>query len=77
MNFDERIRMATFQWLKEQAAFHGDVPPCVLLMQGFPLEGQRIPLLSPQSIFSPGTGFALLVLLMRLHPDVSLWRNQR
>ncbi|MGD0236531.1 MAG: HNH endonuclease [Syntrophorhabdales bacterium] len=50
---DEAIRLRAFEWLKEQAAVHGDVLPRPLLEKGFEFEGERIPLLAPQGIFKP------------------------
>jgi len=53
MGIDEAIRLRTFEWLKEQAAMHGDVLPRALLERGFEFEGERIPLIAPQGIFKP------------------------
>jgi putative restriction endonuclease len=50
---DLGVRLAAFDWLREQVEFHGDVLPRALLEQGFLLEGQRVPLLGPQGIFKP------------------------
>ena len=50
---DKRVRLATFNWLTEQVARHGDVLPHSLLLQGFELEGARVPLVSRQGIFKP------------------------
>lgn len=51
---DKRVRLAAFDWLDQQIHIHGDVLPRTLLLQGFELDGQRIPLLSPaQGIFKP------------------------
>lgn len=53
MSLDYEIRIAAFDWLKEQVSIHGDVLPRMLLTQGFDFSGQRIPLVSPQGIFRP------------------------
>lgn len=50
---DARVRSATFAWLADQVARHGDVLPRALLAEGFVLDGNRIPLLGPQGIFKP------------------------
>jgi putative restriction endonuclease len=47
---DLRVRLAAFEWLKEQVELHGDVLPRSLLEQGFLFEGQRVPMLGPQGI---------------------------
>lgn len=50
---DKRVRLATFRWLEQQVALHGDVLPRGMLLDGFQLDGQRIPLMSQQGIFKP------------------------
>ena len=50
---EEKIRLAAFQWLKEQVALHGDIIPRTLLEQGFYYNGQRITLIGPQGIWKP------------------------
>jgi putative restriction endonuclease len=50
---DTRVRLAAFRWLSEQTAIHGDVLSWSLLLQGFELDGLRVPLLSQQGIFKP------------------------
>lgn len=50
---DSRVRSAAFQWLTEQVARQGDVLPRRLLLEGFVLDGVRVPLLGPQGIFKP------------------------
>jgi len=50
---DKRVRLAAFEWLKDQVILYGDVLPRELLVQGFELDGQRIPLMSVQGIFKP------------------------
>lgn len=53
MENDLRIRLAAFDWIKNQVEIHGDVLPRDLLQQGFIFEGQRVPLVAPQGIFKP------------------------
>ncbi len=50
---DDRVRLETFKWLEQQTELHGEVLPRSLLQRGFELEGVRIPLVSPQGIFTP------------------------
>jgi putative restriction endonuclease len=50
---DSAIRLAAFNWLKEQTAIHGDVLPRKTLEKGFIFESERIPLIAPQGIFKP------------------------
>ena len=50
---DLRVRLAAFDWLREQVEVHGDVLPRSLLETGFSFEGQRVPLVGPQGIFKP------------------------
>jgi putative restriction endonuclease len=50
---DATLRQAAFDWLAEQVALHGEVLPRNLLARGFALEGEFIPLVSPQGIFKP------------------------
>ena len=50
---DKRVRIVAFDWLDEQVRHYGDVLPHGLLVQGFELEGQRVPLVSRQGIFKP------------------------
>ena len=50
---DLRVRLAAFEWLKEQVEAHGDVLPRSVLEEGFIFEGQRVPMLGPQGIFKP------------------------
>ena len=53
MIIDQRIRLATFNWLNEQVAVLGDVLPRKILETGFEFENHRIYLVSPQGIFTP------------------------
>lgn len=51
---DKKVRLAAFDWLDQQIRIHGDVLPRKLLLEGFELYGQHVPLLSPaQGIFKP------------------------
>jgi len=50
---DLRVRLAAFEWLREQIALHPDGLPRTVLEQGFVLEGSRVPLIGPQGIFKP------------------------
>lgn len=50
---DARVRTAAFAFLTEQTGLHGETLPRSLLAEGFPFEGQRVPLLGPQGIFKP------------------------
>lgn len=51
---DKRVRLAAFDWLDQQIRIHGEVLPRSILLEGFELDGQRIPLMSPaQGIFKP------------------------
>ncbi len=52
-NSDEAIRMAAFEWLKEQTEIHGDVLPRTLLVQGFEFKGRQISLQGQQGIWKP------------------------
>lgn len=50
---DARVRSATFEWLADQVARHGDVLPRQVLAGGLVLDGARVPLVGPQGIFKP------------------------
>jgi putative restriction endonuclease len=50
---DFSVRLAAFDWLRQQVAMHGDVLPWWLLIRGFDHVGQRVPLVSQQGIFKP------------------------
>lgn len=47
------IRSAAFEWLKNLAAFQGDVLPRSLLEQGFRFADQSVRVIGPQGIFKP------------------------
>jgi len=53
IDVDHQVRLATFNWLSDQAALHGDVLPRKILEDGFDFEGQTIHLVGPQGIFKP------------------------
>lgn len=53
MTLDLEIRLAAFNWLKEQVEIQGDVLPRSLLQAGFDFRGTRVPLVAPQGIFKP------------------------
>lgn len=50
---DLQIRFKAFEWLNEQVQVHGDVLPRAILSKGFEFDNERIPLVSPQGIFTP------------------------
>lgn len=50
---DHRVRLAAFQFLKEQTQIHGDVLPRQILAQGFQFDGQQVRLIGLQGIFKP------------------------
>lgn len=50
---DLAVRLAAFDWLRQQVAFHGDVLPRKLLADGFEHAGEQVHLVGPQGIFKP------------------------
>jgi len=50
---DLRCRTAAFEALITLVALHGDVLPRSALVEGFTLDGRRVPFLGPQGIFKP------------------------
>jgi putative restriction endonuclease len=53
-DLDRVVRVAAFNFLKEQTALHGgSVLPRGVLALGFELNGRRVPLVGPQGIFKP------------------------
>lgn len=50
---EEQIRIAVFQWLKEQTNALGDVLPRALLESGFAYNGRRVTLVGPSGIWKP------------------------
>jgi putative restriction endonuclease len=49
---DQRIRLSVFDWLSDQRADHGEAIPRTKL-EGFVLDGVRIPLVGPSGIWKP------------------------
>jgi len=66
-SLDQRIRLEAFAWLESQCAIHGEVLPWALLLRGFDLNDQRVPLVSQQGIFKPR--LCELPLTLRPSPD--------
>lgn len=53
-DLDRVVRVAAFNFLKEQTALHGgSVLRRSVLAQGFEFDGRRVPLVGPQGIFKP------------------------
>lgn len=50
---DTEVRLMAFRFLDEQTKIHGDVLPLKVLQRGFDYQGQRVPLMAPQGIFTP------------------------
>lgn len=50
---DTRIRARVFDWLDRATSTHGPVLQRELLVAGLEIDGQRVPLMSPQGIFKP------------------------
>lgn len=50
---DARCRTAAFEALEELLGVHGDVLPRSALVEGFALDGRRVPFMGPQGIFKP------------------------
>jgi putative restriction endonuclease len=50
---DLAVRIATFRWLDSQVERRGDVLDRRLLQAGFNFNGDRVPLVAPQGIFTP------------------------
>lgn len=50
---DDAVRLAAFNWLREQVSRFGDTLSRPLLVKGFEFQGNRVPLMSPQGIFKP------------------------
>lgn len=53
LELDYRVRLAAFDFLREQQAVKGEVLPRQVLAAGFEFDGQRVPLIGPQGIFKP------------------------
>jgi putative restriction endonuclease len=52
-SLDEQIRLAAFDWVRQQTEINNDVLNRDLLAKGFVFENERVPLVSPQGIFKP------------------------
>lgn len=50
---DTKVRLAAFQWLTSQVSLFDGVLDWKTLINGFQLDGERIPLVSMQGIFKP------------------------
>lgn len=50
---EEQIRLAAFNWLKEQVDLYGDILSRPLLEKGFLYNGERVTLIGPQGIWKP------------------------
>ena len=50
---ENEIRLASFNWLKENTDIYGDVLPRKLLESGFYYQGQRVTLIGPSGIWKP------------------------
>ena len=50
---EKRVRLTAFHWLADQVKQHGEILPRPLLLRGFEMDGERIPLMSRQGIFKP------------------------
>lgn len=51
--WDTKVRLAAFEWLEAVQDSADNPLPRSLLQQGFHLDGQRIPLVAPNGIFTP------------------------
>jgi hypothetical protein len=52
-SWDTKVRMSAFRWLDEVSPAYEAVLPRAVVQKGFELEGQRIPLVAPNGIFTP------------------------
>jgi putative restriction endonuclease len=52
-DLDRQVRLAAFDFLREQSERYGDVLPRAVLAQGFVFGDVRVPLVGPQGIFKP------------------------
>ena len=50
---EESIRLAAFEWLKEQTALHGETLPRTLLERGFSFQGEHVTLVGASGIWKP------------------------
>jgi hypothetical protein len=51
--FDHHIRLASFDWLRQQSIIHDEVLPRNVLDKGFLFNGERITLIGPKGIWNP------------------------
>ncbi|HKX46407.1 MAG TPA: HNH endonuclease [Planctomycetota bacterium] len=68
---EHELRAATFAWLEEQVAQHGDVLPGALLRYGLDFRGQRVPLAVQSGIHKPRFAEAALSLRTSLRSPYS------
>lgn len=59
-DFETRMRLASFEWLRERGALNGGAFSFSELTSGFPYEGEQIRFLGPRGIFKPAC-FSLLL----------------
>jgi len=50
---EDQIRIASFQWMREQTNIYGDVLPRTLLEKGFEFGGHRVTVVGPSGIWKP------------------------
>ena len=50
---EQQIRLAAFEWLKQQVQIYGNTLPRDILEKGFNFQGQRVTLMGPQGIWKP------------------------
>ena len=50
---DEKVRLASFEWLNELSLRYGDVLPWAELSNGFLLDGERVTLIGQKGIWKP------------------------
>jgi putative restriction endonuclease len=53
LDIDSRIRLRAFAFLAEQTQRYGEVLPREVLIEGFEVDGVRVPLIGPPGIFKP------------------------
>jgi putative restriction endonuclease len=53
IDLDTRVRLAAFEFLRQQTELRGTQLPRSLLERGFPFDGKTVPLLGPPGIFKP------------------------
>ena len=52
-DIDAAVRLAAFNWLRDQCQIYGETLPRNILEKGFIYESTRVPLIGPQGIFKP------------------------